>query len=136
MDGETLLGFGLLFFGMTMMSDELRVLGDFPSFKEFFKAFDCMPAEPGNWMPLGAVLGAIGIGIAATVLIQSSSAAMGIVLALAGSGLINFYTAVPPAAGHQHRHDHHRHAGGCRRQPGGQAGGARPYPCSTSSACC
>ena len=93
--GETLLGFGLLFFGMTMMSDELRVLGDFPSFKEFFKAFDCMPAEPGNWMPLGAVLGAIGIGIAATVLIQSSSAAMGIVLALAGSGLINFYTAVP-----------------------------------------
>lgn len=93
--GETLLGFGLLFYGMTMMSDELRVLGDFPSFKEFFKAFDCMPAEPGSWMPLGAVLGAIGIGIAATVLIQSSSAAMGIVLALAGSGLINFYTAVP-----------------------------------------
>ncbi len=91
--GETILGFGLLFFGMTLMSDELRVLGDMESFKQFFRAFDCSPQ--GDWMPIGAVLGAIGIGIGATVLIQSSSAAMGIVLALAGSGLINFYTAVP-----------------------------------------
>ena len=130
--GETLLGFGLLFFGMTMMSDELRVLGDFPSFKEFFKAFDCMPAEPGNWMPLGAVLGAIGIGIAATVLIQSSSAAMGIVLALAGSGLINFYTAVPLLLG--------TNIGttitAMLAAAGWPSRRRSPIPCSTSSACC
>ena len=95
--GETILGFGLLFFGMTMMSDELKVLGEFGSFREAFNYFDCSPVN--GWMPFLAVLGAMGIGVVATVLIQSSSAAMGIVLALAGSGLINFYTAVPLLVG-------------------------------------
>ncbi len=93
--GETILGFGLLFFGMSTMSDELKMLGTFPSFVNVFQSFDCTPSVAGGLMPFGAILGAIGIGIAATVVIQSSSAAMGIVLALAGGGLINFYTAVP-----------------------------------------
>ena len=93
--GTTILGFGLLFFGMTMMSDELKLLGNFPSFFEFFQTFDCAPVKAGGFMPIGAVLGALGIGILVTVIIQSSSAAMGIVLALAAGGLINFYTAVP-----------------------------------------
>ncbi|MGE4564303.1 MAG: Na/Pi cotransporter family protein, partial [Victivallaceae bacterium] len=93
--GESILGFGLLFFGMMMMSDELKMLGTFPTFVNVFHSFDCTPREAGGWMPFGAVLGAIGIGVAATVLIQSSSAAMGIILALAAGGLINFYTAVP-----------------------------------------
>ncbi len=96
--GETILGFGLLFFGMTLMSNELKALGDMESFKAFFHLFDCTP-HAGGFMPIGAVVGAIGIGILATVMIQSSSAAMGIVLALAGSGLINFYTAVPLLVG-------------------------------------
>ncbi len=95
--GETILGFGLLFFGMTMMSDELKVLGEFGSFREAFNYFDCSPVN--GWMPFLAVLGAMGIGVVATVLIQSSSAAMGIVLALAGSGLFTFYTAVPLLVG-------------------------------------
>ena len=82
---------------MTMMSDELKVLGEFGSFREAFNYFDCSPVN--GWMPFLAVLGAMGIGVVATVLIQSSSAAMGIVLALAGSGLINFYTAVPLLVG-------------------------------------
>lgn len=93
--GETVLGFGLLFFGMSMMSGELKSLGTFPSFVNFFKTFDCAPHEAGGYMPFLAVLGAIGIGIAATCVVQSSSAAMGVVLALAGGGLINFYTSVP-----------------------------------------
>ncbi len=97
--GETILGFGLLFFGMNIMSDELKVLGELPSFIDFFKLFDCAPQAGSAWMPFGAVIGAIFIGVVATVIIQSSSAAMGIVLALAGSGLINFYTAVPLLVG-------------------------------------
>ncbi|MFA7231320.1 MAG: Na/Pi symporter, partial [Victivallaceae bacterium] len=91
--GETILGFGLLFFGMSIMSDELTVLGAFPSFIKFFSTFDCSPLNGS--MPLGAVLGAIGIGTLMTIVIQSSSAATGIVLALAAGGLINFYTSVP-----------------------------------------
>ncbi|MBO7146447.1 MAG: Na/Pi symporter [Lentisphaeria bacterium] len=93
--GETLLGFGLLFFGMTMMSSELKSLGTFPSFIEFFKTFDCAPVKIGGTMPILAVLGTMLIGIIGTTLVQSSSAAMGIVLALSAGGLINFYTAVP-----------------------------------------
>ncbi|MBS1371793.1 MAG: Na/Pi symporter [Lentisphaeria bacterium] len=93
--GESILGFGLLFFGMMMMSSELKMLADFPGFRNAFQWFDCRPAAIGGWMPIGAVLGAMLIGLVATVLIQSSSAAMGIVLALAAGGLINFWTAVP-----------------------------------------
>ncbi|MBR2510479.1 MAG: Na/Pi symporter [Lentisphaeria bacterium] len=93
--GNTILGFGLLFFGMMMMSNELKLLGNFPSFIDFFRTFDCAPEKVGGFMPIGAVIGALGIGTLMTVIIQSSSAAMGIVLALAAGGLINFYTAIP-----------------------------------------
>ncbi len=94
--GESVFGFGLLFYGMNLMSTELKMLADFESFRNFFLAFDCAPlASNGGFMPIGAVVGAILIGVVATFVIQSSSAALGIVLALAGGGLINFYTAVP-----------------------------------------
>ncbi|MBQ9772950.1 MAG: Na/Pi symporter [Lentisphaeria bacterium] len=92
--GETILGFGLLFFGMNLMSSEMKLLGEFPSFVNLFRSFDCAP-EPGGLMPVGAVLGTILIGALATFVIQSSSAAIGIIIALAAGGLINFYTAVP-----------------------------------------
>lgn len=90
--GETVLGFGLLFFGMTLMSAELKSIAQFPTFIRFFSTFDCAPVN--GWMPFGALLGAIGIGLAVTMVIQSSSAATGIILALGASGLINLYTAV------------------------------------------
>ena len=91
--GETVLGFGLLFFGMGIMSSELKLIGEFPSFVSFFSTFDCAPA-PGSHMPFLALLGAIGIGLVVTMVIQSSSAATGIILALGASGLINLYTAI------------------------------------------
>ena len=93
--GVAILGFGFLFYGMTMMSSELKVLGHMPSFKTFFQLFDCTPLSKGGFMPPGAVLGAIGIGVLATVLVQSSAAVTGLILALAAGGLVNFYTAVP-----------------------------------------
>ena len=91
--GDTILGFGLLFFGMGLMSVELKGVAQFPSFMEVFRVFDCAPNSAGI-MPIGSVLGALGIGIVVTFINQSSSAATGIVLALGASGLINFYTAV------------------------------------------
>ena len=90
--GDTVLGFGLLFFGMNIMSGELKLIGNFPTFVSFFRTFDCAPV--GSFMPPGAVIGSIMIGVLLTVIIQSSSASVGIILALAGSGLINFYTAM------------------------------------------
>lgn len=91
--GESILGFGLLFLGMSTMSHQLKIIGSFPVFVQFFQTFDCSPVN--GFMPIGAVVGAIGIGALVTLIIQSSSASMGIVLALAAGGLINFYTSVP-----------------------------------------
>ena len=93
--GQTMLGAGMLFFGMELMSVELKQVAMLPSVIAFFQSFDCAPLAAGGRMPFGAVLGAIGIGTLMTVIIQSSSATLGIALALASSGLLNFYTAVP-----------------------------------------
>jgi len=96
---RTILGFGLLFFGMTLMSDELKAVSNFPSFVAFFQMFDCAPTVAGAHMPLKAVLGAIGIGTLVTMAVQSSSATIGLTIALANSGLLNFWTAVPIVLG-------------------------------------
>ena len=90
--GLTILGFGLLFFGMNMMSSELKVLSHFPSFLEFFKIFDCAPVN--NIIPVGNLTGALIIGMVATLVLQSSSATTGIVVILGAGGIINLYTAV------------------------------------------
>lgn len=89
--GDTILGFGLLFFGMTMMSDELKALSSNSSFIRFFQTFECAPVD--GLIPFGSMIGAIGVGLLATVVIQSSSAATGIIIALGASGLIDIYTA-------------------------------------------
>ncbi len=96
---RTILGFGLLFFGMTLMSDELKSVSNFPSFVAFFQMFDCTPTTVGGYMPLKAVLGSIGIGTLVTMAVQSSSATIGLTIALANSGLLNFWTAFPIVLG-------------------------------------
>ena len=90
---QTILGFGLLFFGMMMMSNESHVVGEFPTFRNFFALFDCTPA-PGHACPaLTPVLGAAFIGLLATVVVQSSSVTVSMTIAIAASGLLNFWTA-------------------------------------------
>jgi len=91
---ETLLGFGVLFLGMSMMSGELKAIAGFPSFVKFFSIFDCQPGPDGR-LPLLAIIGAVAIGTLLTMVVQSSSATIGLTIALANSGLVNFYTAIP-----------------------------------------
>ena len=91
--GLVLLGFGLLFLGMGMMSDTLVPLRTSPTFISFFQRFDCTPID--GTMPFFPVICAIFIGTVTTMVVQSSSATVGLVMALAVSGLINFYTAIP-----------------------------------------
>lgn len=95
---RTVLGFGLLFFGMNMMSDELKTLAKHPEFISFFSYFDCSPMASG-YLPMGTVLGAIAVGTFCTVAVQSSSATIGITIALANAGVINLWTAVPIVLG-------------------------------------
>ena len=95
---RAVLGFGLLFFGMNMMSEELKALAKLPEFVRFFSVFDCAPSAAG-YLPLGSVLGAIAVGTVCTMVVQSSSATIGITIALAEAGLINIWTAVPIVLG-------------------------------------
>ena len=89
---ETVIGLGFLFLGMEWMSHELKTLAQLPSFKAAFLTFQCAPVN--GMIPPGALLGAIFIGVLATMIIQSSSACSGIVIALGISGLLDIYTAV------------------------------------------
>ena len=93
--GESILGFGLLFLGMMTMSDILKPLRYSPEFISWFSMFDCAPANGEGIMPFSPVFMCILIGAIATSVVQSSSATVGIVLALCSQGIINFYTAVP-----------------------------------------
>ncbi len=96
--GRTILGFGLLFYGMALMSNELKVVAGHPSFIGFFSHFDCTPGASG-YLPIGSVLGAIAVGTLCTMLVQSSSATIGITIALAESGILSIWTAVPIVLG-------------------------------------
>lgn len=91
---ETVLGFGFLFLGMDLMSNSLKGLSSNPAFAHAFQLFQCAPAAESYILPVGALLGAIAIGMLATFVIQSSSACTGIIIALGNSGLIDIYTAV------------------------------------------
>jgi len=73
--GLMVLGFGLVFFGMNLMGDATYPLRDYPPFIELLREMQ---------QPLFAVL----VSAAFTALIQSSSATTGVIIVLAGQGLI------------------------------------------------
>lgn len=80
--GQALLGFGILFFGMKLMSDSMKPLR---TFQPFINLMD------GLENPLlGLVIGALFTG-----LIQSSSAFTGIVIVLAQQGLLTLDAGIP-----------------------------------------
>lgn len=83
--GEVILGFGLLFFGMTIMGDGLKPLRADPLFVSFFTKFDASS--------MGGVLLCVATGCILTMIVQSSSATVGLTMTLAAQGLINFPAA-------------------------------------------
>ena len=80
--GEVILGFGLLFFGMTVMKHGLTPIKNDPSFIEFLTKFD--PSSAG-----GLIL-CVFIGAVLTILVQSSSATIGLTMTFATQGLLTF----------------------------------------------
>ena len=76
------LGFGLLFLGMNMMEQALLPLSESADFRALFMRCDSLPT--------GVLAGAL-----VTALIQSSSASVGMLQALASTGMVPFSTAVP-----------------------------------------
>ncbi len=80
--GSILLGFALLMIGMNMMSESVNPLSDMPEFQSILLLF----SNPILGVLMGAVL---------TAIIQSSSASVGILQALATTGKITYATAIP-----------------------------------------
>ena len=80
--GMILLGFATLMFGMDAMSGAVSGLRDVPGFRQAFLAF----TNPVLGVIAGAVL---------TAIIQSSSASVGILQALASTGAVTYGAAVP-----------------------------------------
>lgn len=80
--GQILVGFGMLFIGITMMSSGVEPLKDSPAFVAAFREFGKNP-----------VLGIL-VGAGVTAVIQSSSASVGILQSLALTGLVSWDSAV------------------------------------------
>lgn len=80
--GTILLGFAVLMFGMDIMSNAVSGLADIPAFADLFLMFK----NPILGMLAGAIL---------TAIIQSSSASVGILQALAMTGAVSYGAAIP-----------------------------------------
>lgn len=84
--GKIMVGFAVLMYGMTFMSDAMDQVKDNPSFQSMLVAFD---------NPLVALLASTVF----TGVIQSSAATIGIVQALTVTGLISYGNAIPLVLG-------------------------------------
>ena len=80
------MGLGILFMGMTLMQNSFAPMAESEEFGKLFTLF----ANP--------FLG-VAVGMAVTVLLQSSSAAVGVLQATASTGVVTFAMAAPIAIG-------------------------------------
>lgn len=83
--GRVFFGIGMIFFGLMIMSDAFKPLREMPSFIDSISYFS------GQNYP--AYFASILVGCALTMIVQSSSAMLGITIALATTGIIHFHTA-------------------------------------------
>ncbi len=84
--GLIILGLGLVFFGMSIMSDAMKPLRSYEPFLDFMISLQS---------PLLAAL----VGAAFTALVQSSSATTGILIVMASQGLLSLESAIALALG-------------------------------------
>lgn len=84
--GDVILGFGLLFYGMTVMKLGLSPIKGDPAFIDFFTRFD-----PST---IGGLLLCVATGAILTIMVQSSSATVGLTMTLAMQGLLSFPAAM------------------------------------------
>ena len=85
--GMIAIGFGILFTGLMLMTDAVEPLADSPAFANMLSFFSDTP-----------VLG-IFTGLILTVIIQSSSAMVGILQALSSTGIMTFEVVYPIVMG-------------------------------------
>jgi phosphate:Na+ symporter len=84
--GDVLLGFGLVFYGLTVMKAGFIFLKKEPIFISFFTKFQASDYH--------GILICVLIGTILTMILQSSSATVGVTMALASQGLLDFPASV------------------------------------------
>jgi phosphate:Na+ symporter len=84
--GDILLGFGMLFYGMKLMSDTMKPFRTYPEFIQIMKGLE---------NPFMGIMA----GAAFTALVQSSSASTGLVIVLAQQGLLTIEAGIPVILG-------------------------------------
>ena len=84
--GDIILGFGILFYGMEVMKQGLAPIKSDPQFISFFTTF--------STETIGGILLCVSMGTLLTIMVQSSSATVGLTMTLASSGLLTFPTAM------------------------------------------
>ena len=80
-----IMGIGMIFFGLELMKDACSLIKEHPSFESWFQSF-----QANDYF---GVLGCALIGCMLTVMVQSSSATLGITISLASQGVISYPTA-------------------------------------------
>ncbi len=80
------MGLGILFMGMTLMEGSFAPMAESENFQKIFTLFT------------NPILG-VAVGMAVTILLQSSSAAVGVLQATASTGVVTFAMAAPIAIG-------------------------------------
>ncbi|MCA9260200.1 MAG: Na/Pi cotransporter family protein [Planctomycetales bacterium] len=81
----SLMGVGMVFFGLELMKDACAIIKETPDFEVWFRRF-----QADNYL---GVLKCAMAGCLLTTLVQSSSATLGITISLASQGIISYPTA-------------------------------------------
>ena len=87
----SILGIGMVFFGLEVMKDGFAPVRELPEFADLFQLFEATD-YPG-------VLKSALVGCVATLVVQSSSATLGMTIALANTGVVDFRTAAAVVLG-------------------------------------
>ena len=87
----SILGIGMIFFGLEIMKDGFTPVRELPDFVALFQLF-----EATDYL---GVLKSAFVGCVATLVVQSSSATLGMTIALASTGVLDFRTAAAVVLG-------------------------------------
>ncbi|MEZ6099168.1 MAG: Na/Pi cotransporter family protein [Pirellulaceae bacterium] len=81
----SIMGIGMVFFGLELMKDACAIIKETPDFESWFQRF-----QADSYL---GVLKCAMVGCFLTMLVQSSSATLGITISLASQGIISYETA-------------------------------------------
>lgn len=90
--GMTIMGIGMVFYGLELMKNGFKPLRSLDEFEAMFQAFH-INLEGGLFAAYGNIIKCALVGMIMTMIVQSSSATLGITIGLAAMGVIEFQTA-------------------------------------------